>query len=200
MIGEPKSKAQLDRKHALHLTAALLIVIAAATLLLTFINALTADRIAVRKEESRRASLTSVMPSANVFSELYSEDSSIDAITGAYAGTRFLGYCVEVSAHGFGGVLHLMVGVDQSGSVTGVSVLSHSETADLGAEVENADFLEQYVNKSGTITVNTGKNAIDAITGATATSQAVTDAVNTALTAVLNYSMEGGALPDGSEE
>lgn len=194
------ASVRLDWKRSLRLTAVLLLVIAVSALFLTLIHLVTAGRIAAREEESHRAALVSVMPGADVFSQLYCEDPTITGITGAYSGTRFMGYCVETGADGFGGPLRLMVGVSAGGAVTGVSILSHSETAELGAQVQSEEFLSQFLNKSGTITVNTGKNAIDGISGATKTSKAVAAAVNTALTAVLNYDAEGGLLPDGSEE
>lgn len=188
-----------DWKRTLRLTAVLLLVCASATLFLFLIHALTAGRISARQEEARRAALEAVMPDADVFSQLYCEDAAIDGITGAYSGIRFLGYCVDVSAEGFGGKLSLLVGISSSGAVTGVTVLSHSETAQLGAQAAQEDFLAQFTGKSGAITVNSGRNGIDGITGATATSEAVTAAVNAALTAVLNYNAEGGQLY-GSEE
>lgn len=190
---------RLDWKRTLRLTAVLLLVCAAAILFLFLIHTLTADRISARQEETRRAALETVMPGADVFSQLYCDDAAIDGITGAYSGIRFLGYCVDVSVEGFGGSLSLLVGVSSSGAVTGVTVLSHSETAQLGAQAAQEDFLAQFTGKSGAITVNSGRNSIDGITGATVTSSAVTAAVNTALTAVLNYNAEGG-LFHGSEE
>lgn len=192
----PKKGFQMNWKHALRLSASLLIITAAAALILSLVNAVTSDRIAALAEEKRLASMAAVMPGANVFSELYCEDETINGITGAYSGTRFLGYCVQVSPNGFGGTISLMVGVSEGGSVTGVSILDHSETAGLGSKADSPDFLDQYIGKSGTVNVNTGKNAIDGITGATITSKAVTDGVNTALTAVLNYDAEGGQLID----
>lgn len=186
----------IDWKQFLHLGLSLFIISAVAALVLALVNALTADTIAARAEAQRQAALASVAPGANVFSELYSENTTIDGITGAYNGTTFVGYCVEVSPNGFGGAISLVVGVDAGGSVTGVVILDHSETAGLGAKADSPDFLDQYLGKSGTITVNTGGNAIDAITGATITSKAVTEGVNTALTAVLNYQAEGGQTPD----
>lgn len=175
---------------------ALLIITAAAALVLTLVNALTAGPIAARQEEARYTAMASVMPGADVFSELYSRDETIERISGAYTGTAFLGYCVEVSAKGFGGEISLMVGVDDGGRITGVAILDHSETPRLGANAAQPEFLDQYTGKSGTITVNGGRNSIDAVSGATITSQAVTDGVNTALSAVIRYIAEGGQIPD----
>lgn len=191
-----RSGFDFDWKQGLRLGLSLLIITAVAALVLALVNAVTADTIAEHQAEQRQAAMESVMPDATIFSELYCEDDTIDGITGAYSGTTFVGYCVEVSPNGFGGAISLMVGVDDGGSVTGVVILSHSETAGLGARADSPEFLGQYTGKSGTITVNDGANAIDGLSGATITSKAVTTGVNTALTAVLNYNTEGGPSPD----
>ena len=170
----------------------LLLIVAVAISILIAINTLTADIITRRTEEKRQAVMASVIPGANVFSEMYNEDPTIDRISGAYDGTSFLGYCVEVTSKGFGGAIHLIVGVDENGSVTGVSILDHCENPALGAKAADPAFLNQYIGKSGSITINSGSNAIQAITGATTTSKAVTQGINAALTAVLNYDAEGG--------
>ena len=191
-----KKGLDFDWKQFLHLGLSLFIIAAAAALVLALVNALTADTIAERAAAERQEAMVCVIPGADVFSELYSEDETIDGLSGAYSGTQFKGYCVEVSPNGFGGAISLMVGVDTGGSVTGVVILDHSETAGLGARADSPEFLDQYVGLSGTITVNKGSNAIDGLTGATITSKAVTEGVNTALTAVLNYNAEGGQSPD----
>ena len=182
----------LSLLQGLRLAFSLFLIAAVAALVLALVNALTADTIARHAEEKRQAAMASVMPGANVFSEMYNQDPTIDRISGAYTGTTFLGYCVEVSPNGFGGAITLMVGVDTNGSITGASILDHDETAGLGAKAADPNFLNQYIGKSGSITVNNGTNAIQAITGATITSKAVTQGINTALTAVLNYDAEGG--------
>lgn len=194
-----KKGFQMNLRHTLRLSLSLLVITAVSAFVLSFVNALTADTIAEHAAAKRQAAMGSVVPDANVFSELYSEDETIIGITGAYVGTQFKGYCVEVVPNGFGGNISLMVGVDEGGAVTGVVILDHSETAGLGSKAETPEFLAQYIGKSGTVTVNTGSNAIHAITGATITSKAVTDGINTALTAVLNYNAEGGQLTDDGQ-
>ena len=192
----PRKGAQLDWKQGLRLGLSLFIITAVAALVLSLVNVLTADTIAARKEAQRLEAMASVMPGAGVFSEMYSEDTTVDRISGAYTGTKLLGYCVEVTPNGFGGAISMIVGVDTGGSVTGVVILSHSETPGLGANAEKPEFLDQYLGKSGTVTVNSGNNAIQAVSGATITSRAVTEGVNAALTAVFNYHVEGGQTPD----
>lgn len=189
-----KKGIDMDWKQIFKLTLSLLIVTAIAAFVLSLVNVLTADTIAARNEAARMQAMSCVLPEADSFSDLYSDDPTITRISGGYAGINPVGYCVEVSPNGFGGAIRLMVGVDNNGSVTGVTILDHGETAGLGAKAEDPQFLNQYAGKSGTIQVNTGSNSVSAITGATITSKAVTEGVNRALQAVLNYDAEGGDI------
>lgn len=72
----------------------------------------------------------------------------------------------------------MMVGVDNDGKVTGISIISHTETAGLGATAA-ADtdagraFRDQFIGMSGTVSVTKDGGEVDALTGATITSRAV---------------------------
>ena len=92
------------------------------------------------------------------------------------------GYCVEVGPTGFGGAVDTMVGIDSDGKVTGISVISaSSETPGLGARSTEPEFQAQFADQVGTeVAVAKDGGSIDALTGATITSRAVTDGVNTA--------------------
>ncbi len=94
-------------------------------------------------------------------------------------------YTVTDSA-GYGGDIQIVVGIDLKGSITGVSFLKLNETAGLGMEAADASFTDQYIGKDVDYftAVKTGATApseIDAISGATITTNAVTDAINAAL-------------------
>lgn len=191
-----RQKLTLDWQFVGKLGLSLFLITAIAAFVLALVNAVTADRIAELQEAERQAALTSVMPEADSFTGLTAEDDTINGITAASSGSDLVGYCVEVAPNGFGGAISMMVGVDLEGQVTGVVILDHSETAGLGARADSPDFLDQYIGKTSDITLNSGTNSIDALSGATITSKAVTLGVNTAIAAVLNY-MEGGA---GSNE
>lgn len=187
-----KKPVESGVKQIFRLTLSLLIVTVIAAFLLGLVNALTADTIARQAQVKRTEAMLCVAPDADRFSDLYFADPTVDGISGAYHGTSLVGYCVEVSPNGFGGAISLMVGVDLSGSVTGVTILDHSETPGLGAKATDPSFLDQYLGLSGTISIDQGDNSINAITGATVTSKAITEGVNTALAAILNYDAEGG--------
>ena len=82
------------------------------------------------------------------------------------------------------GNIDSMVGVKTDGTVAGMDFLSISETAGLGMNADSDDFKSQFVGKSGVIGVNKNTSTdteIQALTGATITSKAVTNAVNIAL-------------------
>ena len=83
-----------------------------------------------------------------------------------------------------------MVGVNTNGEVTGVAITSHQETEGVGTDAMTEGYLAQYVGKSGTIR-SSGSNSVDAASGATATSEAVTACVNQALAIVANLDTEG---------
>ena len=103
---------------------------------------------------------------------------------------------MEVQSQGFSGVITMEVGVDLNGQVTGVAITSHNETLSVGTQALESDYLDQYKGKSGTIR-SSGSNAVDTISGATATCEAITDCVNQALSIVANLDTEGVEYVDG---
>ena len=69
------------------------------------------------------------------------------------------------------------------GKVTGIAIISHSETSGLGANASKPAFKDQFAGLSGTIAVTKDGGTIDSITGATITSRAVCNGVNSAVAA-----------------
>ena len=142
--------------------------------------------------EAQQELLSQVMPQAAFSSEIpYRAVGALSIQAGYSEDNELVGYCVEVQAHGFGGVVTMEVGVDLDGRVTGVAVTDHKETYGVGTEAMTPAALRRYVGKSGTIR-SSGANSVDAVSGATATSQAITAGVNRALAIVANLDLEGG--------
>ena len=149
------------------------------------------DFATVRTETQLQQELLSqVMPQATIRTETPYQASGALSITAGYNNSGLVGYCVEVQAHGFGGLMTAVVGVNTNGEVTGVAVTSHNETLSVGTQALESDYLDQYKGKSGTIRAS-GSNAVDTISGATATCDAITDCVNQALSIVANLDTEG---------
>lgn len=141
-------------------------------------------------EIENQALLIQVMPEADFISEAPYHSPNAISISAGYRTNTLIGHAVTVQVAGFGGPMTMVVGVDLNGSVTGIAILDHKETLEMGANALEQDYLSRFIGRSGTITTN-GKNRIDVVTGATATSKSVTEGVNRALAVVANLEDEG---------
>lgn len=160
--------------------------------LLGLVNQVTKPLIDENTAKTRNEAMAEIIVDAE-FEELEvpedisnPEDKSAVPITGAYLASiddEAVGYCFEVKPSGFGGQLSLIVGINADGTVAGVKVTSHAETPGLGAKAQtDADWALQFAGQAanGTLAVTKDGGTIDAITGATITSRAVTNGVNAA--------------------
>lgn len=173
---------KISAKEVLTPTLTLFLICLITTALLSGTNLLTRDSIERQKREAEENARRVVLSTAESF-ELSADGSY-------YIGKRGgddVGYVFTTSAKGYGGDLEVMTGIGADGKVTGVSILSQNETPGLGANAEKEDFRGQYlqaVPEKGFSVVKSGSPAdgeIQAMTGATITSSAVTDAVNQAV-------------------
>ena len=163
--------------YVFRLTLTLFLITTIVAGLLGLVNYVTADTIAEQIAQKAENAMRQVLE-ADGYEPLGVPEES--AVTAAYrAGDK--GYVVRVAPNGFGGAIDMMVGVDVSGAVTGVAIVSQSETASLGANCTREDFRAQFTGKTGTLSVSKDGGEIEALTGATVTSRAVTEGVNTAL-------------------
>lgn len=172
---------KLNLKEILIPTIALLIICLVATTLLAVTNNVTMEKIALNAVETEKASRMLVLPEGKEYGEVTTLDSGITYCIGTNEAGEEVGYVFTSGAKGYGGTVAVMVGVDMTGTITGVEILSHAETPGLGANAVKPDFKDRFIGKTGVLTVdktsNEGQN-IQAITAATITSKAVTNAVN----------------------
>ena len=137
--------------------------------------------------------MTDVMASANAeVSGLGYGNVTVDEAAVALDGSGTpMGYVVTTtSKDGYGGAITVSVGVLADGTVNGIAFLTLAETAGLGMNADT-DWKNQYAGKNVdafSVTKNSAsaENEINAISGATITSNAVTGAVNTAVYFVKN--------------
>ena len=172
----------------------LLIISAIAALLLALTNSVTASTIAQRNEQANAEARKLVLESAQDFEQVKdvkTDNSKGVEVSEIYeakdASGNTVGYTLKVLPSGYGGTIELMVGIDSAkGQVSGINVVSNSETAGLGAKSTDPEFSDQYkgkpleelsVLKNGT----PGDTEIKAISGATITSTAVTNGVDAAI-------------------
>lgn len=163
----------------------LFLITAAAAMILAFVNSVTAPIIAEQESLKMQEAMAEVLPGADDFEEIPLELSQDSDLTGLYETDK--GFVVFAAPKGYGGEITMAVGIDNEYKIAGISIISQSETAGLGAKCTEKDWQKQFIGKTENIAVSkngASGNQIDAISSATITSKAVTKAVNEAITAV----------------
>lgn len=180
----------------INMLVALLVIAAVSGGVLGLVYGVTKDTIAKVEADKNAKAIAEVLPLDGKIT--YNPDTLIQ-ITGTDTlsfpctlvydslSGKFLGAAVKTSEGGFGGKIELMVGITADDTITGTSVLAHSETPGLGANM-TGKFKDQFVNRKPgdgfilEVTKNHEKEPqkVDAITAATITSRAYTKAVEKA--------------------
>ena len=190
-------------KQAVRLT----IITLAAGLGLSYVYSITKDKIEEQALAAKAASYQEVLPEAVSFGFDDAMKAAVDALDGqayntsAYGRTYIneavvgkdasgsvLGHVISVtSAEGFDGNITMSVGIAPDGTMTGISFTELNETAGMGMRAAEPAFMDQFagiqadqltLNKSGNAS---GNGEVNSVSGATITSTAVVNAVNTAL-------------------
>lgn len=171
-----------------------------ASVLLALASQVTAEPIKVQKAKQTATANAAVLPDTE-FEELADLDlSSYEKITAVYAakkGNEVVGYTFKlITNEGYSAGLELIVGLSTEGAITGIDIIKHSETPGLGAKADEDPFKGQFTGKPlSELTVVKGAAASDteisAISGATITSRAVTNAVNEAVACYNELLKEG---------
>lgn len=169
--------------------------------ILSVVYEITKEPIAIQAETTRQEAFAAVFKDASEFETIELVETDTKAvlenagITGVTVNEAVkalgkdgsqLGYCITVTSHeGYGGDIKLTVGINMDGSLNGISILEISETPGLGMKAESV-LQPQFEGKKAerfeyTKNGSTAENQIDAISGATITTEAVTNAVNASL-------------------
>ena len=162
-----------------------------AVLLLGVYN-LTLDVRKENQEKELQAKMEVLLPGSKTFTaeEYTGEDQNIACV---YKGET--GYVIGTKTAGYAGTIRMLIGVHSDGYVTGLQVRQMEETFGLGGEaLTDWAFLAQFLRTEGDAAV--GEN-IDAITGATVTSKAITRSVNSAVAFVTGTDVDSGATSWG---
>ena len=176
------------------------------------VHELTLEPIAKAQEEAANTTYREVFPEMASVKETDELNSLVESVQAEAAGWGYgkvsidkamealdasgnkLGYIINVSSkEGYGGTVSISTGINADGRLTGLGFLSISETPGLGMRAKEPQFRDQFSGKdaSGDLTlIKTGganDTQIDAISGASYTSGAVTNALNAAIHFVNNY-------------
>ncbi len=169
-------------------TAVLAIICIVVTLALSSTNLLTASKIEALAIETQNKAMAKLVE-ADEYAQ-YSATTSFGDVTynTAKKDGETVGLIFVTEANGYGGVISVMTAVDMDSKVIAVEILAaDDETPGLGQNVTKPDWYAQFSGRKDDITVikggtaNSENNEINAVTGATISSKAVTAAVNQAL-------------------
>lgn len=181
-------------KEIIKLGAILLLICLVAAVALGVTNEATIGKILEQREMANQMARQAVLPEATSFEAL--EEAKLSDIQGkeplvqeVFAGLKdgaVIGYVIKTTPNGFSGGVEVTTGISLEGSLSGVRIGNHAETPGLGANATLPLFYEQYNGMAADQELGVSKTAksdteILAITGATITSRAVTDGVNTAI-------------------
>ncbi|WP_130806541.1 RnfABCDGE type electron transport complex subunit G [Senegalia massiliensis] len=173
----------------------LLLITSISAVVLGLTNSVTEEKIEEAEnlvsEEARKA----VLPGAEKFvkeesTEInkISKDNSdiLEVYKGMNNQDEFLGYAIKTASSGYGGNVEVITGISNDGTITGMNVVSHQETPGLGANATGEEFQSQFkempTKKDITVVKSEPQNEeeVQALTGATITSDAVVKGVNSA--------------------
>lgn len=181
-------------------TGILLVITLVAGLLLGLVYQITKEPIALQKEKAKQEACMEVFADAASFAEMetvqpdaqewtaagFAQETIDEVMEAQDASGAVLGYVITVTTkEGYGGDIRFTVGITKDGAVNGIAILEIAETAGLGMRAEEV-LAPQFANKnveqfeytkSGAVS----DNQIDAISGATITTNAVTNGVNAGL-------------------
>lgn len=118
-------------------------------------------------------------------SDQYTEGLKVEDASG-----QFLGYLFQTWSKGYGGTVPVMTAISPDGKISGIRILSNEETAGLGKKVEDSAFRNGFIDIDATVpgvsaarSIPQGYVPVEAVSGATVSSNAVADAVTVALDA-----------------
>lgn len=182
-------------------TISLAIITLVAGLLLGIVYEITKDPIKEQQQKAKEEAYKEVFAEADSFQEVKLDVMNVEkdllkqgmnvtineAMQVLDKNEKVVGHVLTVTDHeGYGGDIKFAMGVQIDGTVNGISFLTITETAGLGMKAQESYFKDQFSNKKVdkfTYTKNGSSNdsEIDAISGATITTNAVINGVNAGL-------------------
>ncbi len=174
-------------KKAIHLGGTLLAVTAVTGIILGVVEFYTSAAIRQVELAAKNEAFKNVMPIAQTFEPMDKAESDyVLDIVQAKDDSGVVGWCMTVETKSYGGPLQFIAGITKDGTVKAINILSHSDTPGLGARATEPEFYGQFTDKSQlplkVVKGSAGNpDEIAAISGATITSNAVTDGVNAAV-------------------
>ena len=144
--------------------------------LLSYVNSITSPIISAAEAEAAELAKKEVLPDGDSFVEITDVELP-EAIDQAFAAENGAGHVYFATGNGYGGAMQIIVGIDADGIVTGTQVLSHSETAGLGARVAEEAWNSQFPGQDSSL------SGVSIISGSTISSNCFIELVQAAFEA-----------------
>ncbi len=181
-----------------------------AGVLLGIVYQVTKEPIAYQDKLAQDKANQSVFETASTFNEVALDEAKAAEVEAAHNGVviesvksavdgsgNVLGYVIQVKSKGYGDFIEYTVGITNESMINGISIISIAETPGLGMNAQSV-IVPQFddknaqqftVAKNGQVT--DANTQIEAISGATITSKAVTEGVNAAVS-YFDNALKGG--------
>lgn len=192
-------------KNAINITIKLFVLTVACAALLGVVYSITKEPIEVQEAKAATEARLAAFPEAADFNKIIDKENA-DTIPGEYSIVKsvydavdsdgnVIGKVFGIITKGYNSGLNITVGIGMDGTIKGVIMGDNNETQGLGKNAADPEFYGQFTGKPieypfNVVKSSPGDNDIQAISGATITSKAFTNAVNTA---VAFYKSLGGA-------
>ena len=180
---------ELSTAYLVRLAATLTLICVSVAFLLAIVNNITKDIIAENKIKEVRDAIMSVFPDCDSASEFVTDDGETVYI--AVKNDVIIGYCVKSAGSGYNGDVETLISFDTDGCVSGIKIVSMSETPGVGTKVKSESFLEQFFGFDREVSLG---EDVDGISGATFSSRAVTEAVNYAISLEVDLDVAANSI------
>lgn len=163
--------------HYIKIVAVLTCICLGIALLLAVVNDVTEEKIAENETIEKQNAILAVFPE--------SDEPPVEYVTGdgetvyiVKHNGAIIGYCVNTTGSGYGGDINMMVGINAEHQVSGLKIVSMSETPGVGSKVKQSTFLDRFLGFDHEVTIG---EDVDGISGASFSSKGVAQAVNKAV-------------------
>ena len=154
--------------------------------LLAGVNALTGPKILAQNIEQEQRTLSEVLPQAERFEAIKSEKNETAFYKAFDKDNNLVGAAFKAQGKGYSSLIETMVGTTLDGKIVAIKVINQNETPGLGSAVAQADFTGQFKNQD-----SRELSGVEAITGATISSEALINSIKQKSGQVLKVLKDG---------
>jgi len=173
-------------RNILKLSAVLLIIAAISGVTLGVIYTVTKEPIAKQVKLEEEKALKAIFPKATSFNLTTGKDNY--TYYKVHVKNKLIGYAIDASGKGFASTIKIKVGMNLNKTIKSIRITSQNETPGLGTRIKREKFINQFTNKTLKqilLKKDSSQGTIDALTGATISSRAVSEAMQKSITKFL---------------